>query len=191
MAEPPAGEITRLLGDWRQGDEQALARLMSMVYGPLKAIAASHLRRERADHTLRTSALVHEAFLRLVDQRQVAWQNRAHFLAIAARMMRRVLLNHARDQGALKRGGKSHPRISLDAAASVAAAGSVEVLELEDALGRLAAIHPGQAQVVELRFYAGMSSSEIAEVLDISVPTVTRRWRVARAWLFRSLKKEE
>lgn len=184
-----AGEITKLLDDWRHGDPKALDQLMQLIYDELRQLASAYLRRERPDHTLQTTALVHEAFLRLVGQQHVEWQNRAHFYGIAARMMRRLLANHARDRLAAKRRGSAR-HLSLDETVLPPEEVLAETLAVDDALKSLAAIRPQQAEVVELRYFGGLTSEEIAEVLGISVPTVARRWRVARAWLYRSLKAE-
>ena len=189
-----AGGITQLLDKWRRGDEKALDRLMALIYEELRRIASSYLRRERADHTLQSRALVNEAFLRLADQQHVEWQNRAHFLGIAAQMMRRILANHARDRRCAKRGAGAEHLPLEEATVSSASAGAVDrfeqYLEIDEALDRLARIHTQQAKVVELRYFGGLSREEIAEVLGLSVPTVTRRWRVARAWLYDHLGGE-
>ena len=185
-----SGQITQLLDDWRQGDEEALSRLMQLIYGELEQLATAHLRRERRDHTLQTSALVNEAYLRLLGQQHVKWQNRAHFYAIAARMMRRILANHARDRVTAKRGGGA-AHLPLEETALSGEESLAETLAVDEALRGLASVHPQQAQVVEMRYFGGMKSEEIAEVLGVSVPTVSRRWRVARAWLYRSLSATE
>ena len=179
-------ETTRLLEAWAQGDSDALEPLMTRVYGELQKLAAGYLRRERVDHTLRPSALVHEAYLRLLEQQHLAWQSRAHFMAIAAKMMRRVLLNHSRERQAAKRGGGS-PHVSLEDAFQIDAQRPQAFGPLDDALNRLAKIRPEQARIVEMRFFGGLSQEEIAEVMAVSVPTVSRRWRLARAWLYREL----
>ena len=179
-------ETTQLLNAWADGDTSALEPLMTRVYDELQSLAASYLRRERSNHTLRTSALVHEAFLRLLEQQHLAWQGRAHFLALAAKMMRRVLLNYSRDRQAAKRGAGA-PHLTFEDALAVGAHRPEQLVHLDDALTRLARTRPDQAQIVELRFFGGLSQEEIAQVMDISVPTVARRWRLARAWLYRSL----
>ena len=181
-----SGDITRLLDDWRRGDEEALSQLMQLIYGELEQLATAYLRRERPSHTLQTSALVNEVYLRLLGQQHVKWQNRAHFYGIAARMMRRILANYARDRLAAKRGGGAE-HLPLDEAMLLPEESLAETVAVDEALRRLAAVHPQQARVVEMRYFGGMKSDEIAEVLGISVPTVARRWRVARAWLYRSL----
>lgn len=180
------GDITQLLEDWTEGDSEALDRLMEVIYDELSRMASAQLRCERPDHTLQTSALVHEAYMRLVAQRHVRWQNRAHFLGIAAQMMRRVLVNHARDRVCAKRGGGA-VHLPLDEAALISKEQLAECLAVDGALNSLAAVNPQQARVVELRYFGGLSRKEIAEVLSISQPTVGRRLRVARAWLCRHL----
>src|SRR5918992_984250 len=170
--------LTHLLAAWSQGDGEAFDRLAPLVYSQLRQLAANYLRRERSGHTLEAGALVNEAFLRLLGQDQMNWKNRSHFFAIAALMMRRVLIEHAR---------RRHPHLPLDAAGEVGLAEAPEVLALDDALRRLGARHPRARKIVELRFFGGLNESEIAEVLGISVPTVKRRWRFARAWLQRNL----
>lgn len=182
----PRHETTQLLNAWADGDTTALEPLMTRVYDELQSLAAGYLRRERSNHTLRTSALVHEAFLRLLEQQHLTWQSRAHFLAIAAKMMRRVLLNYARDRQVAKRGGTA-PHIAFEDALAVGTSRPEQLVQLDDALTRLARTHPDQAQIIELRFFGGLSQEEISQVMDISVPTVARRWRLARAWLYRAL----
>ena len=179
-------DITELLGNWAGGDQEALNRFAELIYGELRRLAAAQLRRERTDHTLQTSALVHEAFLRLVDQRHVRWQNRAHFFAIAAQMMRRVLVNHAQARVCAKRGAGAEP-VPLESVALVSGDRLAESLAVDEALEHLAAVNPQAAKVVELRYFGGLNRGEIAEVLGISIPTVARRLRVARAWLCRHL----
>ena len=183
-------DVTRLLEDWRQGDEDALAQLMRQIYDELRQIAARHLRRERPEHTLKTSDLVHETYLRLVDQKGARWQNRAQFFAVAATMMRRILVNHAHRHLAAKRGGGAR-KLSLDEALTLSAERAPELVALDEALNDLAAIDPHQARIVELRFFAGLKRDEIALVLDMSPATVTRKWRMARAWLYRSLSESQ
>lgn len=178
--------VTQLLVDWSSGDASALERLTPIVYSELRKLAASHLRRERNGHTLQTLALVHEAYLRLVGQNRVAWRSRSHFFGIAAQMMRRVLVDHARSRGYARRGrGALH--LSLDEAPEIAADLAPEILEVDEALSRLAAVYPESARIVELRFFGGLPHEEIAEVTGLSLPTVQRRWRMARAWLYRHL----
>lgn len=180
------GEITQILMDWEEGNDDAFDRLILLVYGELRLIAASYLRRERSDHTLHTTDLVHEAYLRLVDQKQVGCCNRRHFFAAAAQAMRRVLVDHARKHLAAKRDLGAR-KLTLDDALTVAAQRAPELVALDDALDSLAAFDPQQAKIVELRFFAGLTKMEIAPILGISVSTVTRSWRMAKAWLYRNL----
>jgi RNA polymerase sigma factor (TIGR02999 family) len=175
--------LTHLLAAWSQGDAEALDRLAPLVYSKLRQLAANYLRRERSGHTLETGALVHEAFLRLLRQGEVSWKNRSHFFAIASLMMRRVLIEHARRRQHADRA----LHLPLDAVAEVGLAEASEVLALDEALQQLSARHPQAGKIVELRFFGGLNESEIAEVIGISVPTVKRRWRFARAWLQRYL----
>jgi RNA polymerase sigma factor (TIGR02999 family) len=191
MAEPPRpSEVTQLLVDWQNGSVEALDRLMPLVYTELRAIANRYLSRERNDHTLQSTSLVHEAYFRLIDQRQVQWQNRAHFLGIAAQMMRRILVDHARHEHRLKRGGPL-PSLSLDAAVAVATpAREIDLLALDEALDRLAAIDAQQSRLVELRFFSGLTIEEAAVALGISTGTVKREWSTAKAWLFREMSRE-
>ncbi len=186
MSNPPPEEVTRLLLDWGNGDEHALARLTPLVYDELHRLAGCYMRREPGGQTLQTTALVHEAYLRLVDQTRVRWQNRAHFFAIAAQMMRRILVDHARSRHYAKRGGGARP-VSLDAAPPISAERAGELVELDDALASLARIDPRKARVVELRFFGGLSVEETAELLGVSPNTVMRDWNMARAWLYREI----
>lgn len=185
-AERPRGDITRLLVRWSEGDGEALDALMSAVYAELRQLASSYLRRESSGHTLQTSALIHEAFLKLIDQREVQWQNRAHFFGIAAQAMRRILVDHARGQRYAKRGG-GRRRLSLEEVCELPVERPPELVALDDALSDLAAIDPEQAKIVEMRYFAGLTGEEIAALLGQSVRTVTRRWRMARAWLYLEL----
>jgi RNA polymerase sigma factor (TIGR02999 family) len=178
-----------LLLAWGQGDEAALERLMPLVYDELRKVAARHLRRQRPDHTLQTTALVNEAYLRLIDSSQVQWQNRAHFFAISAQLMRRILVDFARSRQNLKRGGDVE-RVSLDEALVVAPERGADLLALDDALTQLAALNSRQAQVVELRYFGGLSEEEAAEALKVSLRTVQRDWKLARLWLYRELSKD-
>ena len=179
----PSAEVTKLLQEWSSGQEQALDRLVPQIHQELRKLAASYLRKERPDHTLQPTALVNEAFLKLIDQRAVRWQNRAHFFGIAAQAMRRILVDHARAHAAGKRGDGAR-KIPLDAAAAIGATVDVDLLALDEALTRLAAIDPQQSRVVELRFFGGLTMEETAEVMRISPATVGREWRMAKAWLF-------
>lgn len=190
---PPSTDVTRLLLRWSEGDADALGRLLPLIYGELRRIASNQLRRERPDHTLVPTALVHELYLRLVDQRRTTWENRAHFFGLAAQLMRRILVDHARAQHAEKRGGIV-TRVSLDDALEGiqpeprASAPAADVLAIDEALERLATIDQDQARIVELRFFAGLSVEETAHVLKRSPRTVKREWRLARAWLYRALR---
>jgi RNA polymerase sigma factor (TIGR02999 family) len=175
--------VTRLLQQWSNGQEQALNRLLPQIHQELRKLAASYLRKERRDHTLQPTALVNEAFLKLIDQRAVKWQNRAHFFGIAAQAMRRILVDHARAHGASKRGDGAR-KVPLDDAVKIGGTIDVNVLALDEALTRLAAIDPQQSRVVELRFFGGLTMEETAEVMHISPATVGREWRMAKAWLF-------
>ena len=178
-------DVTRLLEEVSRGDPEAMAALMPLLYEELHKIARHHLGRERGDHTLQPTALIHEAYLRLVGQNRVHWQNRAHFLGIASQLMRRILIDYARQHCADKRGGLVH-KVSLDAA-SVADERAIEVMALDEALTALCAFDPQMGRVVELRFFGGLTIKETAEVLGISPATVKRDWNVARAWLHREM----
>jgi RNA polymerase sigma factor (TIGR02999 family) len=171
---------------WSEGDQAALDRLLPLVNAELRRLAGRYMRRESPGHTLQTSALVNEAYLRLIDQRQVRWQNRAHFFGIAAQLMRRILIDHARRYHYQKRGGGAL-RVSLDEAATVTEARAAELLAVDEALERLTALDARKGRIVELRFFGGLSLEETAEVLSISSPTVQREWRAAKAWLHRML----
>lgn len=183
-------DVTQLLADWRGGDRAALARLLPAVHGELKKIARGYLARERPGHTLQPTALVNEAYLRLVDQNRVEWASRSHFFAIAATQMRRILVSYARRRAADKRGAGERAVTLVDA---IAAAGprEVDLLALDQALGRLEGIDPRQARVVELRYFAGLTIEETAEALGISTATVKLDWSLARAWLYRELGGED
>jgi RNA polymerase sigma factor (TIGR02999 family) len=182
----PSPSVTDRLRAWGRGDTAALDRLMPVVYEELGRQARRYLRHERPGHTLETAGLVHEAYLRLVDQRKADWQNRAQFFGVAAQLMRRVLIDHARSRQAAKRGGVGI-QITLEDATVRAEERGVDLLELDEALTRLAALDPQQARVVELRYFTGLSIEETAEVLGISTATVKREWALARAWLRREL----
>ena len=183
------GQVTRLLEAWGAGDSGALNALMPLVYGELRSIAAGQLRRERPDHTLQPTALVHEAFLRLIGQDRVQWQSRSHFLGVAAQAMRRVLVDHARRRRAHKRGADPR-RVSMEET-DLALAPDVDLLELDDCLARLQALDSRQARVVELRVFAGCTMEEIAEALGISESTAKRHWRLARVWLRAALTRKD
>jgi len=182
-----AGEITRLLTELKGGNPQAQAELIPLVYEELRRVARNYMRREKAGHTLQPTALVNEAYLRLVEGPPIDWQNRAHFFAVAAQLMRRVLVDHARARGALKRGG-NECRVSLHDQER-AEEKDADLLALDQALERLAERDPRQARIVESRFFGGLSEKEAAAVLGISVRTVKRDWSVARAWLFKEIRK--
>ncbi len=179
--------VTRLLQDWGNGDQQALERLTPLVYGELKRLAARYLRRERPDHTLQSTALVHEAYLRLIDQRSVHWQNRAHFFGVAAQLIRRILVDYARNRNAAKRGAGACKLSLDDVVEAPRMERNLDLVALDDALEALARIDPQQSRIVELRFFAGLSIEETAEVLRISPATVKRDWTAAKAWLYRDL----
>lgn len=181
-------EVTQLLQKWSDGERAALDSLTPVVYDELRRLAAIYLHRERSDHTLQPTAVVHEAYMRLVDQRSVRWQNRAHFFGIAAQMIRRILVDHARGVRAAKRGGGA-VALSLDEALGVSEKRDFELEALDDALQTLSQVDPQQARVVELRFFTGLSIEETAEVLGVSESTVKRDWVSAKAWLFRELSK--
>jgi RNA polymerase sigma factor (TIGR02999 family) len=187
MRTLPSGELTRLLLAWSAGDEQALDDLLPVVYRELYAMARRYMAAERPDHTLQASALVNEAYLRLVDVRQMQWQNRAHFFGVCAQLMRRILVDFGRRRHYLKRGGGVRPvNLSEDL---VIGAQTTNLVALDDALNALAAVDPRKVRVVELRFFAGMTVEETAEVLNVSVDTVVRDWRLAKVWLHRELEK--
>jgi len=183
-------DVTRLLQEWQEGSAEALERLMPLVYNELHTLAARYLSRERRDHTLQPTALVNEAYLKLAGQREVDWQNRAHFFGIAAQLMRRILVDRARHDGRVKR-GRGIPHITLDDAEPAAfSVDPVDVFALDRALSHLEALDPQQGRIVELRFFGGLTIQETAEVLRISAGTVKRDWIVARAWLYRELTGE-
>jgi RNA polymerase sigma factor (TIGR02999 family) len=179
-------QITQLLKQWGEGHGQALDELMPLVYAELKRLAGSYLRGERPDHTLQSAALVNEAYVRLIDQNQVQWQNRAHFFGIAAQMMRRILVDHARGHLADKRGAGA-PVLSLDEVVVEAQNQSINLLGLDEALTKLEKLDPQQSKIVELRFFSGLSIEETATVVGISPATVKREWAAARAWLYREV----
>jgi RNA polymerase sigma factor (TIGR02999 family) len=186
MTEPSPGQATRLLIDWSGGDTAALQKLTPLIYDELHRLAHRFLRRERGGHTLQPTALVNEAYLRLVDQRDLRWQNRAHFFAIAAQLMRRILIDYARRRQYAKRGGGA-PHVSLDEAAVLSEERAADLIALDDALDSLASIDPQQSRVVELRFFGGLTVEETAEVLKLSHDMVKREWSTAKAWLYREM----
>lgn len=189
MTAPPLNEVTRWLLAWSDGDQAALDQLMPLVYDELRHLAHSYLKRERPGHTLQTTALVNEAYLRLIDQHRVEWQNRAHFFGIASQLMRRILVDHARSRHVAKRGGGAR-QVSLDEAMVVSAERAAEVVALDEALTALAAIDRRKSQIVEMRFFGGLSIEETAEVLAVSPGTVMRDWTLAKAWLHREISQE-
>ena len=188
MSSPP--NITELLAGYSRGDKDALDQLMPIVYEELRRQASRYLRREQVGHTLQTTALIHEAYVRLVDQRNMQWQNRAHFFAIAAQLMRRILVDHARTKKRVKRGG-SDIRVSLADADVAAKDQDLDVVALDEALQRLSHIDEQQSRVVELRFFSGLTVEETAAVMGISPATVKRDWSMAKAWLHRELSGDK
>jgi RNA polymerase sigma factor (TIGR02999 family) len=180
--------VTTLLGQWRSGDSQALGQLLPLVYRELHRVAGNYLRRERSGHTLQSTALVHEAYLRLAGPEAPEWRNRAHFFGVAANLMRQILVEHARARHAAKRGGHA-VKLSLEDAPDLPITIDLDVLALDDAMQRLAQMDPQQAQIVELRFFGGLSVEESAEVLGLSPATIKRDWSSARAWLYREMSE--
>ena len=179
-------DVTGLLLDWEQGDSGAFARLMPLVYDELRRIAHRHMRREQGGHTLQTTALVNEAYLRLAGEHKIEWESRAHFFGVMARVMRHVLIDHARRRGYAKRGGGAQ-QVSLSDAAVMTRQRAAELVALDEALEELARLDPRKSRVVELRYFGGLSHEEAADVLDISPMTVRREWRAAQAWLYHAL----
>lgn len=187
----PAGQqqVTQLLYEWRNGDVAALEKLIPLVQPELRRLAHHYMSRERPGHTLQTTALLDEAYLQFTDKTSPAWQNRAHFFAVSAQLMRRIMVDHARQRQALKRGGGAI-RVNLDEAAAVTETRAEELLALDEALEKLATFDQRRAQVVEMRYFGGLTMEEIADVLKIHVNTVTRDWTAARAWLLATLREE-
>ena len=185
--EPAPAAVTQLLIDWSNGDENALRQLIPLVHEELRRVARRHMAHERAEHTLQATALVNEAYMRLVDVRQVKWQNRAHFFAMSARLMRRILVDFARSRRYQKRGGGAQ-QVSLQESMVVSPEPGADLVRLDEALTALAAVDERKAQVVEMRFFGGLSVEETAEALHVSRDTVIRDWKVAKAWLLRELK---
>lgn len=183
---PIPSDVTQLLIDWGRGNKSSFDKMLPLVYAELRRIAASYLSRERPGHTLQPTALVHEAYLRLVDQRSVNWQNRAQFFGVAAGMMRRILINHANKQRTIKRGGGAE-RVSLEMAVNSFEQPDVNLLALDEALRALAEIDERKSRIVELKFFGGLTTSEVAEVLQLSPATIEREWSLARAWLYRAV----
>jgi len=190
LAESTPSDVTRLLNAWSDGNKGALDQLLPLVYQELRRLARNHMRRERAGHPLQTTALVNEAYIRLIDQRQVKWQNRSHFFAIAAQAMRRILVSMARARFAARRGGMDQP-VSLDEAVIFSPDRSAQLVALDEALQSLAVLDARQSRVVELRFFGGLSVEETAHVLGVSAETVMRDWKRAKAWLYRELSGPE
>lgn len=188
MATPPQTEVTQLLLDWSNGDRSALDKLTPLVYHELRKLADGYLRRERPDHTLQPTALVHEAYLRLVDQQSVQWANRAQFFGLAAQVMRNILVDHARGHRASKR-GSGERKLSLDEAGALSAERPGDLVELDDALNELATIDPRKSRIIELRYFGGLGVEETAVIVELSVATVRRDLRMAEAWLYRQLSK--
>jgi RNA polymerase sigma factor (TIGR02999 family) len=185
--------VTQLLVKWGEGDQKALDKLMPLVYSELRRLASNYLRRERQNHTLQPTALVNEAYLKLIDQRNPRWQNRAQFYGVAAQLMRRILVDHARQHQAAKRGGSDQQRLSITSAGQLgakqlAAEPAIDLLALHEALEELTAFDPQQGRIVELKFFGGLSIEETAEIMGIGHATVERDWKMARAWLRRKLE---
>lgn len=190
MNQPPTQHITRLLLAWRNGKKSALDELMPLVYSELHRLAGHYMRGQKAGHTLQTTALVNEAYLRLIDSSQVQWQDRQHFFAISAQLMRRILVDSARARQSRKRGGGGEvQKIELEEAVQISEEQPVDLVALDEALKTLAELSPRQAQIVELKYFGGLSEEEMAGALDVSTRTVRRDWSVARAWLYRELNK--
>src|SRR4051794_246461 len=187
---PPALQVTQLLCDWRSGDSAALEKLIPLVQPELRRLAHHYMSQERPGHTLQTTALLDDAYLKLTEKSSPPWQNRAHFFAISAQLMRRIMVDHARQRQALKRGG-GLVRVTLDEAAAVTQTRAAELLALDEALEKLGTFDPRKVQVVEMRYFGGLTMEEIAEVLKIHVNTVTRDWSAARAWLLAALSEED
>ncbi len=188
MKSVSSDQITKLLEAWHNGDRSAEEKLWPLVYRELKLLARRKMRRERDSHTLQTDALVNEVYLRLVNWEDAQWQGRGHFFGMCARMMRQILIDHARARSYQKRGGDDATRLPLDGVATLSESGGDQLLALDEALTNFAASYPRQSQVVELRFFGGLSAEDAAAVLNVSVPTVVRDWKFARAWLASYLK---
>ncbi len=186
----PSTQVTQLLVEWSNGNQAALDKLTPLVYEELHRLAHHYMSRERGGHTLQTTALINEAYLRLIDQAQVRWQNRAHFFAVSAQVMRHILVDHARKRHNAKRGGDAR-RVSLAEAAVVAKERTGDVIAIDEALKRLAVLDPRKSQVVELRFFGGLTIEETAEVLKVSPITVRREWTTAKAWLYKAVTSTE
>jgi len=189
MSEAQTHEVTQLLVDWSNGDQSALDKLMPLIDAELRRLAHRYMSRERAGHTLQTTALVNEAFLRLVNRKNLQWQNRAHFFGIAANLMRTILVDHARAHASAKRGGGAR-KLELDEELVISQQKATEVLALDETLKQLALIDPQQSRIVELRFFGGLTVEEAAEVLHVSPATIKREWSTAKAWLYHELSKQ-
>ena len=187
MTTSPNKDVSQLLTAWSEGDEAALDQLTPLVYNELHRLARRYMRRESPGHTLQTSALVNEAYLRLVKQRDVRWQNRSHFFGVAAQMMRRILVDHARSHGRAKRGGDVH-RLSLDATVIMSKERVVDLITIDEALSTLAKLDPQKSRIVEMKFFGGLSTDEVAECMHVSSRTIEREWRKAKAWLKAALE---
>lgn len=190
MTKPAPEEMSQLLRDWSNGDQSALDKVMPVVYQELRRLAHHYMRNERADHTLQTTALVNEAYMRLADYREMRWQSRAHFFAVAAQVMRRILVDSARSRNYAKRGGGAQ-KVELDEAAVVSEGRSAEVIAVDEALIELESWDARKGRIVELRFFGGLSIEETAEVLKVSPTTVQREWRSAKAWLHRAISERD
>ena len=188
MEESPSTEVSQLLIAWGNGDQTALNKLIPLVYEELHRVAARHMRQERPGHTLQTTALVNEAYLKLVDQKNARWQNRAQFFGVAAQLMRRILVDHAKSHARAKRGGDAQ-KLSLDETALISRERAAEFLSLDDALKTLADIDPLKTRIVEMKFFGGLNTEEIAEVEKVSPSTIEREWRKAKAWLHRAIQQ--
>lgn len=188
MSTTSPQDVTQILKGWQEGDSEAAAKLMPLVYEELRRLARNYLQRERADHTLQATALVHEAYLRMVDDKDVGWKDRAHFYGIAARLMRQILVDHARAHNAAKRGGLEQ-KLMLDEARDLPVKNGVELVALDSALENFARTYPRKSEVVELKFFGGMDVKEISEVLHVSEKTVLRDWSFAKLWLCRELSQ--
>lgn len=190
MGSTSPQDVTRLLQDLIEGDEEAPDKLMPLVYDELRRLAGGYMRRERSDHTLQPTALVHEAYMRLVREKEVRWKNRSHFFGIAARLMREILINYAKAHNSAKRGGSMH-KIALDDARILPREQATELIALDEALRNFEKDYPRQSRVVELKFFGGMEAKEIAEILQVHEKTVMRDWNFAKLWLFRELNGKE
>jgi RNA polymerase sigma-70 factor (ECF subfamily) len=187
MKTTSSSEVTQLLRTWAEGDQEALNKLIPLVYKELHRLAAGYMRKESPNHTLQTSALVNEAYLRLVDQKKVRWQNRAHFFGVAAQLMRRILVDHARSRASLKRGAGTQ-KLSLDETAIITNDRAAEFLQLDEALTNLSEFDPRKSRIVEMKIFGGLNTEEIAEIEKVSADTIEREWRKAKAWLQREMQ---